>query len=229
MQLGSIIFRDLEVEAGVDFGGRQRLAVHRLPNGDRIIDVLGPDAANIIFGGVFTGSDAVTRAQALDALRKSGQQVTLTWNTFQYGVILSDFSADFENRNWIPYRATCTVVEDDTPTVESDELSLDEAALASASALVATGFLPGCTVNPAATPNRQTVSEVGSNSDLRADLATRIAQCEVALAAVEARLELDPAAALSQAEEILEQLAVLVTASSYVAVGTINAGSTLNG
>lgn len=228
MQLGSITFRDFEVEAGIDFGGRQRLAVHRLPNGTRIVDVLGPDPANIIFGGVFTGRDAVTRAQALDALRKAGTQVTLTWSTFQYSVILSDFSADFETRNWIPYRAACTVVEDDTPTAESSAPDLTETALASAASALAVAPIPNCVVNTAALPLTGAGQIPPANGDLITVIDARIDGCESSLIAATSMLDGSLAAALLLAEEALSQLSALVVVRAYAGLGVITGGTAGN-
>ena len=57
--LGPVAFQDFEVPCGVNFGGRQRLALHRLPGGSRVIDALGRDDAQISFSGIFSGSDAL--------------------------------------------------------------------------------------------------------------------------------------------------------------------------
>ena len=54
--LVQIVFQDFELPSGINFGGRQRLALHRLPGGSRVIDALGRDDAQISFAGIFTGS-----------------------------------------------------------------------------------------------------------------------------------------------------------------------------
>lgn len=73
--LGPIAFQEFEVPSGVNFGGRQRLAVHRLPTGLRIVDTLGRDDADICFAGIFTGSDATLRARSIDEMRVAGMIV----------------------------------------------------------------------------------------------------------------------------------------------------------
>jgi hypothetical protein len=228
MQLGSITFRDFEVEAGIDFGGRQRLAVHRLPNGTRIVDVLGPDPANIIFGGVFSGQDAVTRAQELDALRKSGAQVILSWNSFQYAVILSEFSADFQARNWVPYRAACTVVEDDTPVAESGDSDLTPSALASAASALTAAAIPGCVLDAAVLPLSPDGTPPGRSDDLLAEIAARIEICTSALNAASVALGQDANGALLQVEEALSQLSALMVVRAYGGVGVITRGAAGN-
>ena len=47
--LGSVSFRSFEVPATINVGGAQRLAVHRLLGGIRVIDALGRDDSDISF------------------------------------------------------------------------------------------------------------------------------------------------------------------------------------
>jgi len=56
--LGPVAFQDFEIPSAINFGGRQRLAVHQLTNGRRVVDTMGPDASEIGFSGVFSGPDA---------------------------------------------------------------------------------------------------------------------------------------------------------------------------
>ena len=100
--LGPIVFQDFEIPSGINFGGRQRLALHRLPGGFRVIDALGRDDAQISFAGIFTGSDATLRARSLDELRVAGIALPLTWDVLFYTVLISDFHADYRNGWWIP-------------------------------------------------------------------------------------------------------------------------------
>jgi hypothetical protein len=109
--LGPIVFRQFEIPLSINFGGRQRLAIHRLANGGRVVDALGPDEADVKFSGIFTGTDAALRAIELDGLRASGVVLPLTWSIFAYGVVIKAFSADFRNDNWIPYSIRCVVCD----------------------------------------------------------------------------------------------------------------------
>lgn len=113
LSLGPVVFRDFELPPSVDFGGQQRLAVHRLVNGRRVIDCLGRDDADIAFSGVFAGPDATLRARTLDALRSSGVEVPLTWDVFFYSVVVRAFTACYRNPTWIPYTLKCTVIRDE--------------------------------------------------------------------------------------------------------------------
>jgi len=111
--LGPIVFRDYEIPSGIRFGGAQRLVVHQLANGGRVIDALGRDDMDICFEGVFAGSDATLRARALDELRASGSVLPLTWDVFFYSAIIRQFVADYTTGWWIPYRLACTVLRDE--------------------------------------------------------------------------------------------------------------------
>lgn len=52
--LGPIAFADFEIPERIRFGGNQRLAVHQLPGGRRVVDALGRDDGEICWSGVFT-------------------------------------------------------------------------------------------------------------------------------------------------------------------------------
>lgn len=45
--LGPVVFQEFEIPPCINFGGRQRLAMHRMPDGARIVDALGRDDAQI--------------------------------------------------------------------------------------------------------------------------------------------------------------------------------------
>lgn len=127
--LGPIVFRDFEIPSGVNFGGRQRLALYRLPGGSRVIDALGRDDAQINFSGIFAGSSATLRARSLDELRVAGAALPLTWDVLFYTVLISEFRADYRTSWWIPYRIVCTVLQDEASTQTQATASLTAAAL----------------------------------------------------------------------------------------------------
>ena len=115
--LGPISFRDFEVSGGVRFGGRQRVVVHPLFGGGRVVDILGRDDAEIQLEGIFSGADATLRARLLDELRSSGVRVALSWDIFFYTVIVREFKANYQNALWIPYFTRCTVLRDEAVAV----------------------------------------------------------------------------------------------------------------
>lgn len=110
--LGSVAFRDFEVPERIVFGGTQKLAVHELPGGGRVIDVMGAQNADLVWSGVFSGSDAAERVRLLDGLRLLAAEVPLSWDVFAYTVIIERFEAEYINPWWIPYHLICKIVQD---------------------------------------------------------------------------------------------------------------------
>lgn len=127
--LGPVLFQGFEVPANVSFGGAQRVAVHRLIGGARIIDALGRDDADIRFNGVLSGDNATLRARTLDGLRTSGAPLPFTWDVFYYTVVLTKFEADYRNGWWIPFRIECTVIRDEAAEVFDAVVSLAQSAV----------------------------------------------------------------------------------------------------
>lgn len=101
--LGGVAFRDFEIPQAIEFGGSQKLAVHELVGGGRVIDVLGPEAATIRFSGTFSGPDAELRAQLLDVARSTGAMLPLAWSGFAFEVVIKDFIAIYQKSWWIPF------------------------------------------------------------------------------------------------------------------------------
>lgn len=112
LQLGPVSFRDFELPERIRFGGTQRLAVHVLPGGARVIDAMGRDDADIAWSGTFSGADAASRARAIDLMRAQGGVWTLAWDAFCYLVVIGRLDAAYEHSNWVPYRISCKVVQD---------------------------------------------------------------------------------------------------------------------
>jgi uncharacterized protein YciI len=112
LTLGGVPFQDMEVPEKISFGGKQRVAVQNLIGGGRVVAALGLDDGVISFSGIFSGADAVNRAQLLDAARALGAALPLVWDGFYYSVILQEFSAEYHKPNLIPFAITCVVVSD---------------------------------------------------------------------------------------------------------------------
>ena len=109
LTIGQIVLQDFEVPNCIRFGGEQRLVVHRLADGTRSIEPLGPDEAEIRFGGYFVGVDAEIRAQAVDGMRIAGSVVALRWQTYSYRVIIRSFQFNYRSPWWIAYQISCIV------------------------------------------------------------------------------------------------------------------------
>lgn len=138
--IGPVLLEAFELPSRVGWGGRQRLAVHRLPGGRRVIDAMGRDDADITWEGVFTGSDAVFRARAIDLMRAGGRVWPLSWGSFFYSVVVGRFEANYERENWIPYRIACTVLRDEAEALVESGLSLAAGVLADVASLGGAGF-----------------------------------------------------------------------------------------
>lgn len=112
LSLGNVAFRGMEVPEKISFGGKQRLAVQNIIGGGRIVEALGIDDGEISFSGIFSGSDAISRAQLLDTARALGAQLPLVWQGFYYLVVIAGFTAEYRKSNLIPFSITCVVVTD---------------------------------------------------------------------------------------------------------------------
>ncbi|TCG09365.1 hypothetical protein BZM27_06075 [Paraburkholderia steynii] len=110
LSLGDVLFADLEIPEHITFGGEQRLTVHELVGGTRIIDAMGRSDMPLDWSGWFMGQNALARAQYLEAQRIAGTSVPLVWSELFYDVVIQRFEADFQREWMIPYRITCVVV-----------------------------------------------------------------------------------------------------------------------
>ena len=134
--LGPVAFQDFEVPARINIGGAQRVAVHRLIGGARVIDSLGRDDAELRFEGVFSGQDATLRARTLDQLRVAGAPLPVTWDVFYYTAVLTRFEADYRSAWWIPFRIACTVVHDEAAALLDVAFSLADSTASDVSAAI---------------------------------------------------------------------------------------------
>ncbi|MGC1411090.1 MAG: hypothetical protein WA864_19375 [Acetobacteraceae bacterium] len=227
--LGPVAFQDFEVASGVNFGGRQRLALHRLPGGSRVIDALGRDDAQISFSGIFSGSDATLRARSLDQLRVVGVALPLTWDVLFYTVLIAEFQASYRNGWWIPYRIVCTVLRDEASALVQLAASLATTALADIGAasgyalnagldlspLQAALATPGATTRGTAAYSAAQECLVGTKDSISSSIsitnATLMGATIVGAGSAEAA-----AANLLAATDAAGQLTSLVSAGSYI-------------
>ena len=134
--LGPVLFQGFEIPEQIRFGGKQRLVVHVLPGGGRVVDAMGADEGPIAWSGVFSGPSAAARVRLLEQLRRNGSAVLLTWEGWRYTVIVETFEATSTNPAWIPYSLkTCVVAVSD--------IVLLEAAIAAGSAIEAASLGAG--------------------------------------------------------------------------------------
>jgi hypothetical protein len=117
IQLGSVGLSAFEVPSSVKFGGTQRVVVHRLYGGGRVVECLGPDPGEISFEGAFTGPDAARRARTVENMRVSGQPVWLTWDSFGFNVLVQTLAIDYRTPWWIGFHVVCVVASADGPGI----------------------------------------------------------------------------------------------------------------
>jgi hypothetical protein len=217
--LGPVLFRGFEMPESIRWGGAQRLAIHRMPGGGRVIDAMGRDDADIAWSGVFTGPDGGTRARLLDLMRAEGGVWPLTWDSFFYSVVLSRFEADYRRPNWIPYRMACTVLRDEVAALVDGTLSLAADALADVSAADAqgsgvdlSGAMAAVGLTDAGSANTQ------DHGAAMAQLGWALDGAGAGIGSAEARLGAAPAdvAGFSVASDAAGQLAALVMAQGYL-------------
>ncbi len=233
--LGPLVFQDFEIPAGITFGGTQRLAVHRLPGGTRVIDALGRDDAALTFAGIFTGSDATLRARAVDELRSAGLPLPLTWDVFFYSVVIDSFQADYRNSNWIPYRISCTVIRDEAAALIEAAASLATSALADVSTALASAATAGIDLSatqPAILTSGATTSGTAAFASAQSSLVTAQSALGDGLAASEASLSSvnfagastanAGIAGLSQATDAAGQLGQITQARAYLGRAAVN-------
>ena len=236
--LGPIAFQDFEIPSGVNFGGRQRLALHRLPGGSRVIDALGRDDAQISFAGIFAGPNATQRARALDQLRVAGAALTLTWDVLFYTVLISNFYADYRNGWWIPYQIVCTVLEDEAWALSQPRASLSTAILTdvnTATTHAADAGLNLSSVRTAITAQNASTRGTADYTSARSCLVDALSSIESSMDAAEALLvDLNATQAntaqggaenLLAAADASGQLSSLISADAYVRRAAANLAS----
>ncbi len=124
IQVGPISLQGFEIPSFVRFGGQQKLAIHKLSGGRRVVERLGPDDDDIAFQGTFSGGDAEARARRFNDLRLSGEIVWLTWESFRRRVVVKKFIAEYHSPWWIPYKAWCAVVHQDGVSTKRSSTAL---------------------------------------------------------------------------------------------------------
>jgi hypothetical protein len=123
--LGSVIFQGFEIPEKLHgLGGRHQLAVKKLIGGERVVDAMGPDAADIRWSGKFQGGNAVGRARRVDQLRQSGQQVMFAWGGIAHTVVVQEFEFEPERTYQVPYHI-CLMVVSNSGADSSGGASLD--------------------------------------------------------------------------------------------------------
>lgn len=117
LQLGDFIFSRFEVPEQIGFGGEQKLIVHELIGGVRVVDAMGDQPTALDWSGIFVGPDALDRALYLDGVRQAGKALKLSWSGLRYTVIVRSLVCEFRAFYRLPYRISCEVISADTAPV----------------------------------------------------------------------------------------------------------------
>lgn len=236
--LGPVVFDGFEIASGVAFGGGQRLVVHDLPGGRRVVDALGRQDMTIGFQGFFSGSDATLRARMVDELRASGVLLPMTWDVFFYSVVIREFVADYQCGWWIPYRLECLVVRDEASALIQTAVELGASVIADlgAAAAQALPLVPSLgTAQVAASQSGAAVAGTGAYAAASAGVAQAQADLTSSVGAAEAGI--DPAtlfgagsaaagvASLGAMGPATGNLAALAAASGYAGRAARNLGN----
>jgi len=225
LTLGGVPFQDFEVPEQIRFGGSQRLAVHELIGGGRVVDALGDDAGEISFSGIFSGADASARAQTLDAACALGAVVPLVWDGFYYSVVIAEFAAAYTKPWWIPFALRCAVVADPAAALASlaaPAASLISADLRAAGALVGLSGLAGVLGSTTATGLAAAQTQIAAGiSGAGGALSSNVAALNTAPDA------LTGIAAVNQMTANAAQLAGLTGMSGYVSRAATNLANEL--
>ncbi|KXU99227.1 hypothetical protein AD929_15625 [Gluconobacter potus] len=102
--IGSVTLTGAEVPDSLRVGGQQRLVIHQLLGGSRVVDATGNDPARLTLSGRFLGVNALSRAQALEALRVAGKAITFSGAGLSAQVKIAEYWYDYTLKGAvIPY------------------------------------------------------------------------------------------------------------------------------
>lgn len=118
--LGDFSFAGFEVPEQITFGTHQQMTVHKLPGGERVIDLMGPDPIDISWSGTIIDGRPYERAKQLNQMAADGDPLPLIWGPFFYTVFIREFSGD-TRYSQVPYRVSCTILKDEGASSAGDD------------------------------------------------------------------------------------------------------------
>lgn len=101
--LDTVTFTVDEVPERITLGGEQATAIHRYAGGQLDVQTLGAFDELIEWDGVLQFQNALTRVQALNALRIAGTPVTLQIGGMSCSVVVTFFKWTYQNDFYVPY------------------------------------------------------------------------------------------------------------------------------
>lgn len=121
--LGDFVFSGFEVPDHIEIGGRQAMHVHKLPGGQRVIDVMGDDPSDIRWQGMILDGAPQARAQQLQQMIAAGEQLPLQWGWFFFTVVIASLQVRVLNGR-VTYDIACTVTRNEATAQGDGEPSL---------------------------------------------------------------------------------------------------------
>jgi hypothetical protein len=121
--LGTFEFIDFEVPTSIAVSGEQQTVVHKLVGGKKTVDVLGVDYNRLTWSGIITGSNCSDRVSALEAMRDTGQPVTLTFDNYSFNVLIARFAPVYELPYKRPYSIEVEVISRNDAPLRVDALT----------------------------------------------------------------------------------------------------------
>lgn len=187
LTLGDFAFSRFEIPQRINFGGQHRLAVHELVGGVRVVDAMGRSDAPIEWSGLFMGASASTRAAYLDGLRVAGAPLALSWDGFDYTVVIQSFQAEYERFYQVPYRISCVVVQDNAqPTTQIAAPGVDS--LIAADQATCNSLVTGIADGPLSTVMGTLNTAIGAVSSFASAAQSTLNSVLQPLAAVQSRV-----------------------------------------
>ena len=110
--LDSFVFAGFEVPEYITVPGTMGMTVHKMPGGERVIDMLGDDPGDIAWSGTFIDGQPDDRARELEHLRSAGDPLGLQWGPYFYTVVIRSYS--FKTMySRVSYDIACTVLRNE--------------------------------------------------------------------------------------------------------------------
>jgi hypothetical protein len=119
LTLGAFQFARYEIPEAISFGAAQKLNVHTLVGGARVIDAMGKIPINPSWSGWLVGQQALPRARYLKGQCEAGFPLPLTYSELSYNVIISEFKCEFRSGPNLPYSISLEVIDDNTSPITS--------------------------------------------------------------------------------------------------------------
>ena len=124
--LGDFYFSGFEVPEQIKIGGSQSMTVHKLVGGERVIDMMGDDPADISWSGLMMDGNPQDRAQQLEYMRASGEPLPLQWGPFFYTVVIHSVNCEILYSR-VKYDISCTVLRNEATANGFDDPSMTDA------------------------------------------------------------------------------------------------------